>query len=158
MNRLFCLTYILIILEPLWTIKKQNSFFFFKLRVFHLHTRYNNHCLYWLGTNLNQPNFDTGFLKIAWPYIKTGCTFVAPRSCWRWQLSIHFRVHLHLQSAHSFHQLIFFILLPQRGFSVICMHRNATLIIWNCCNGPLRFILLHCSLWSLNTNKIKWNK
>lgn len=45
--------------------KKAELIMFFKLRVFHLHTRYNNHRLYWLGTNLNQPNFDIGFLKIA---------------------------------------------------------------------------------------------
>lgn len=48
----------------------------------------------------------------------------------------------HLQSLQPFHQLSYFFFNPQRGFSVICIHKNATSIIWNCCNerkhGPIK--------------------
>lgn len=48
----------------------------------------------------------------------------------------------HLRASQPFHQLSYFFFNPQRGFSVMCIHRNATSIIWNCSNerkhGPIK--------------------
>lgn len=79
-----------------------------------------------------------------------------PKSIFDWHLSIHFRVET-FTAFIAICQLSYFFFNPQRGFSVICIHGNATSIIWNCCNerkqGPLSFILLRCLPWSLKTNK-----
>lgn len=83
--------------------------------------------------------------------LRTGSGLVAPRAILNWHLSIYFRVETFSAfTAISPAELFFFFFNPQRGFSVICIQRNATSIIWNCCNerkhGPLRFILLRRSL------------
>lgn len=172
-NEWFALTYIQIMLESLKLIKRMRCYTW--LLAVSWHWEHGLHILY-TPDNLmlllakNQTYFSKmnclqilqTFLWNAWLHIKTGSGLVTPGSISNWHLSILVQ-SVNLHSLHSyFTSRVIFFFNPQKGFSVICIHRNATSIIWNCFNewkhGPLRFILLRWLLWSLNTNKIKWKK